>query len=83
MINTPRLHHAVGHDPEELKAWSQNLGRQGMLVTLSSYGPITSPRQATLIRALACVQPQGSGAESVEQRLARLEAAMESSGNVV
>jgi len=65
---------------EEFKAWSQNLGHQGMLVTLSSYGPITSPRQATLIRALAGVQPHVPGQESLEQRLARLEAAVARGG---
>jgi integrase len=36
---------------ETLKAWSQNLGHQGLLTTLTSYGAVTSPRQAELIRA--------------------------------
>jgi hypothetical protein len=35
---------------ETLKAWSQNLGHQGLLTTLTSYGAVTSPRQAELIR---------------------------------
>ena len=65
---------------EEFKAWSQNLGHQGMLVTLSSYGPITSPRQATLIRALAGVQLHVPGEVTVEQRLAHLEAALARGG---
>ena len=35
---------------ETLKAWSQNLGHQGLLTTLTSYGSVASPRQAELIR---------------------------------
>jgi integrase len=35
---------------ETLKAWSQNLGHQGLLTTLTSYGAVASPRQAELIR---------------------------------
>lgn len=35
---------------EELKAWSQNLGHDDMLVTLTSYGTIPAHRQAELIR---------------------------------
>jgi integrase/recombinase XerD len=34
---------------EELKAWSQNLGHEGMLTTLTSYGQIPIARQAELI----------------------------------
>ena len=35
---------------ETLKAWSQNLGHQGLLTTLTSYSTGTTPRQAELIR---------------------------------
>ena len=35
---------------ETLKAWSQNLGHQGLLTTLTSYGSVATPRQAELIR---------------------------------
>ncbi len=35
---------------EELKAWSQNLGHDDMMVTLTSYGTIPAHRQAELIR---------------------------------
>lgn len=40
-------------NPEEFKAWSQNLGHSGVLTTLSSYGPVAEHRQAELIKALA------------------------------
>lgn len=35
---------------ETLKAWSQNLGHQGLLTTLTSYGVVATPRQSELIR---------------------------------
>lgn len=35
---------------ETLKAWSQNLGHQGLLTTLTSYGAVAGPRQTELIR---------------------------------
>lgn len=39
--------------PEEYKAWSQNLGHSGTLVTLTSYGTVPSYTQRDLIRGLA------------------------------
>ena len=36
-------------DPEELKAWSVNLGHSSVMTTLGSYGHISAERQAELI----------------------------------
>jgi integrase len=38
--------------PEEFKAWSQNLGHEGVLTTFTSYGRVSPQRQADLIRGL-------------------------------
>lgn len=38
--------------PEQFKAWSQNIGHERVLTTLTSYGKVPDSRQATLIRAL-------------------------------
>lgn len=38
--------------PEAFKAWSQNLGHEGVLTTFSSYGTVSAERQAAIIRAL-------------------------------
>jgi integrase len=38
--------------PEEFKAWSQNLGHEGVLTTFRSYGEVSSGRQANIIRGL-------------------------------
>ena len=35
---------------ESLKSWSQNLGHQGLLTTLTSYGSVSTHRQGELIR---------------------------------
>jgi integrase len=39
--------------PEEYKAWSQNLGHDHVLTTFSSYGDVSSYRQAEIIRAFS------------------------------
>jgi integrase len=38
--------------PEDLKAWSQNLGHEDVLTTFTSYGKVHAQRQAELIAAL-------------------------------
>jgi site-specific recombinase XerD len=38
--------------PEAFKAWSQNLGHEGVLTTFSSYGTVPADRQAAIIRGL-------------------------------
>lgn len=39
--------------PEEMKAWSQNLGHEDVLTTLTSYGAVPAQRQADILKALA------------------------------
>lgn len=39
------------HNPDELKAWSQNLGHDSVLVTLNSYGDLPPHLQRDLIRS--------------------------------
>lgn len=38
--------------PEQLKAWSQNLGHEGVLTTFTSYGTVARHRQAEIMRDL-------------------------------
>ena len=40
------------HTAEEFKAWSQNLGHEGVLTTLYSYGEVQSVRQVEIIQKL-------------------------------
>ena len=40
------------HSAEEFKAWSQNLGHEGVLTTLYSYGEVQTHRQVELIQQL-------------------------------
>lgn len=51
---------AVCTSAEQLKAWSQNLGHEDMLVTLTSYGTIPAHRQAELIGQIAARPPAGA-----------------------
>ena len=52
-----RLCHKVCQTPEHLKAWSQNLGHEGVLTTLYSYGEVGNQRQGEIIKELASPQP--------------------------
>jgi integrase len=61
--------------PEAFKAWSQNLGHEKVLTTLTSYGAVAPHRQAELIRGLG-KQVKVAAPETVEARLARLESAV-------
>jgi integrase len=42
---------------EAFKAWSQNLGHERVMTTLSSYGAVAPHRQAELIRGMAADRP--------------------------
>lgn len=44
--------------PEEMKAWSQNLGHSDVMTTISSYGPVPTHRQGELIRATGSGDPE-------------------------
>jgi integrase/recombinase XerD len=57
-------------NPEQFKAWSQNLGHDGVLTTFSSYGPVSEQRQAELIKALSIRPTPDGGAAAVAQRVA-------------
>ena len=41
--------------PEQFKAWSQNLGHERVMTTLTSYGTVAPHRQAELIRGMGAV----------------------------
>ena len=62
--------------PEEFKAWSQNLGHEQVLTTLSSYGQVSRDRQAELMRGLAA-RPERSAPSAgvIDQAIRLLEGA--------
>jgi len=47
-----RLGESLCQTPEQFKAWSQNLGHEGVLTTLYSYGDVEDYRQAELLKKL-------------------------------
>jgi integrase len=57
--------------PEEFKAWSQNLGHEGVMTTFMSYGQVSCDRQGEIIRALTRpTQPVAqSNAEEIAEAL--------------
>ena len=57
----------VCRTPEEFKAWSQNLGHEGVMTTFSSYGSVSLGRQTEIIKRLA--EPREAAAEVQEAAL--------------
>ena len=51
--------------PEEFKAWSQNLGHEGVLTTFSSYGEVQTQRQAAIFQQLK--SPSASVNQNVDE----------------
>ena len=47
--------------PEEMKAWSQNLGHADVLTTFTSYGQVPTHRQGELIRGMGQRQKESEG----------------------
>jgi integrase len=73
-----RLGQEICKSPEQLKAWSQNLGHEKVLTTLVNYGEVECHRQGAIIRDLALppqvVQPNvqefaDAVVQQLEQRL--------------
>jgi integrase/recombinase XerD len=64
---------------EEFKAWSQNLGHEGVLTTLYSYGTVSKRRQSELIRGLSAPR---EAADSVQEAAAALLSAMKREGRL-
>jgi len=52
-----RLGQEICKTPEQLKAWSQNLGHEQVLTTLMSYGSVATDRQGAIIRGLGIATP--------------------------
>jgi hypothetical protein len=53
-IRDTLVHHAMKQNftPEEMKAWSQNLGHSDVPTTFTSYGTVPTHRQGELIRGM-------------------------------
>lgn len=54
-----RLGQSMCRTPEEMKAWSQNLGHEEMMTTFTSYGKLDGYRQSEILNLLAS-GPQGA-----------------------
>ena len=49
--------------PEQFKAWSQNLGHEGVLTTFFSYGAVPARRQGEIIKDLAALDAPSNSKE--------------------
>ncbi len=60
-----RMGEQLCKSPEAFKAWSQNLGHEHVLTTLTSYGTVRTERQGEIIRELAKGAEQSKAEPSV------------------
>lgn len=58
--------------PEELKAWSQNVGHNHVMTTLMNYGTVPAAKQAELIRGMAGRQDADNDEAALAADIARL-----------
>jgi hypothetical protein len=61
--------HVVCRTPEEIKAWSQNLGHGNVATTMTSYGKIDPHKQGEVIGGISLKAP-----ESYHDLLAKIRA---------
>ena len=67
-----QLGETVCQTPEQFKAWSQNLGHEGVLTTFYSYGAVGNRRQGEIIRSLSKpAQSELPSAEAIAMAVAR------------
>ena len=67
--------------PEHFKAWSQNLGHEGVLTTFYSYGSVAERRQGEIIKNLA--NPTGAAGGHADELAQALVRAMREGGLMV
>lgn len=72
-----QLGETICQTPEQFKAWSQNLGHEGVLTTFCSYGSVSTRRQGEILQALS-VGKIGSPSSSDEVARALVRAMRES-----
>jgi hypothetical protein len=72
------LGQTVCQTPEDFKAWSQNLGHEGVLTTFYSYGTVEPRRQGEIIKTLA--NPAARATSSAEEVAAAVVKAMRQNG---
>jgi hypothetical protein len=69
----------VCRNAEDFKAWSQNLGHEGVLTTFYSYGEVRTERQAEIIRGLGEPGPSHADVakrlQEITNEVARLQSA--------
>jgi integrase len=70
-----QLGEQICKSPEEFKAWSQNIGHEHVMTTFTSYGKVSTPRQAEIIRNLGAAPslPQRDLAELLQEAATALK----------
>ena len=73
-----QLGETLCQSPEDFKAWSQNLGHDGVMTTFNSYGTVSPRRQGDLIKGLA--RPKQAPSGNADEMAAALVRAMRRDG---
>jgi integrase len=67
-----QLAYRLALSPEQLKAWSQNMGHATVLTTLAGYGHVATERQGEILSSLARFGESSKHAESPRELAAKL-----------
>lgn len=67
-----QLGEAMCKSPEEFKAWSQNLGHEQVLTTLTSYGSLSQAKQGEVMKRLEIASGNDDDPRALAARLASL-----------
>lgn len=76
-----RLGENLCQSPEQFKAWSQNLGHEGVLTTLYSYGEVPDYRQSELLKKLR--EPRSEALPDMEAMIEATIKKMEQNKKVI
>lgn len=71
----------VCQTPEDFKAWSQNLGHEGVLTTFYSYGTVSPRRQGEIIQG--STSPAGRAQSSADELAAAMVKVMRQNGDLI
>lgn len=66
-----RLGEELCQTPEDFKAWSQNLGHEGVLTTFYSYGEVQGQRQSEIFKQLRSPHQSVQGADELAKAIVR------------
>jgi integrase len=77
-----QLAYKLNLTPEQLKAWSQNMGHDQPLTTLTSYGHVSTERQGEIIGGLGQATQPATDSHDMAEKITEIHAMLKAQGGV-